>query len=165
MLRMTLTLIAAVAAAPAIATDAVQGEATTFTSPNGVTERCVRIASVPGGTYSNGDLEDEAAFCAIDLYAAAVALCPKTWSTSPGMMVHDITAGPYVNDRAAFERNACKEGKSAQDLAKDDLAKFKVTMNAEGTSGTYSASPPVSYTHLTLPTMSTTWRCRWGAGQ
>ena len=48
------------------------------------------------------------------------------------MMVYDISDGPYAGDRASFERNACKEGKSAKDLAEDDLAKFKVTMNQRG---------------------------------
>lgn len=145
MLRTTLIAIAALAAAPVFATDAVIGEASIFTSPNGVAERCIRIAPIPNGTYAKGDLKDEAEFCAIDLYAANVALCPKTWSTSPGMMIYDISTGPYANNRAEFERNACKEGKSAKDLAEDDLAKFKVTMNAEGTSGTYSASPLLYY--------------------
>ena len=145
MLRTTISLLAVLAAGPASASDAVRGETTTFASPNGVAERCVRIAAIPGGEYSNGDLKAEAEYCAIDLYASGVALCPKTWSTSPGMIVYDISTGPYANDRAAFERNACKEGKSAKDHAEDDLAKFKVTMNAEGTSGTYSASPLLYY--------------------
>ena len=130
---------------PTFASDAVIGMETAWQSPNGVTERCVRISPVPGGAYSNGDLKDEEAFCRIDLYASEVALCPKTWSTSPGMMIYDISGGNYANDRASFERNACAEGKSAKGLAKDSLAKFKVTMNAEGTSGTYSASPLLYY--------------------
>jgi hypothetical protein len=116
-----------------------------FTSPNGITERCVQIEQVPGGVYDSDDLEDETAYCAIDLYANDVALCPKTWSTSPGMMVYDIAEGPYANDRAAFMRNACPEGKAAGDLASDDLAKFKVTMNASGTSGTFSTSSLLYY--------------------
>jgi hypothetical protein len=129
----------------AFASDAVQGTGTSFTSPNGVVERCVRIAPIPGGDYGKDDLDEEAGYCAIDFYAPAVALCPKTWSTSPGMMVYDITSGSYANDRREFERNACKEGKSAKDLAKDDLAKFKVTMNQSGTSGTFSSSPLLYY--------------------
>ena len=146
MTRTRLAALAAIfAAGTACASDAVLGDVTEFTSPNGLTERCVRIAPIPGGDYSEGDLKDEAAFCAIELYSPDVALCPKTWSTSPGTMVYDITAGNYAGDRAAFERNACKEGKSASDLAKGDLAKFKMTMNAEGTSGTYSASPLLYY--------------------
>lgn len=127
------------------ASDAVRGTEVTFTSRNGLTERCVRIAPIPGGAYDKGDLKDEEAYCGIDLYAPDVALCPKTWSTSPGMMVYDISEGAYAGDRARFQRNACPEGKAAKDLARDDLAKFKVTMNAKGTSGTFSASSLLYY--------------------
>jgi hypothetical protein len=140
-----LAAILAAAAAPALASDAVIGETTTFASPNGVTERCVRIAPMPGADYSHGDLKDEAAYCAIDLYAADVAVCPKTWSTSPGMIVYDISEGPYAGDRHGFERTACAEGKAAKDLAADDIAKFKPTVNARGTSGTFSASSLLYY--------------------
>jgi hypothetical protein len=136
-----------VAAGQAAATDQVVGETTTFTSPNGIEETCVRITPMPGGNYSRGDLKDEAEYCAIDFYAPTVALCPKTWSTSPGTMVYDISAGPYANDRAAFERNACHEGASAKRLAAGELAKFKMTMNADGTSGTYAQSS-LAYYHL-----------------
>jgi hypothetical protein len=132
-------------ALPAAASDAVIGEVTTFTSPNGAVERCVRIAPMPGADYSHGDLKDEREYCEINLYAADVALCPKTWSTSPGMIVYDISEGPYANDRRGFERNACPEGKAAKDLAADDIAKFKPTVNAQGTSGTFSASSLLYY--------------------
>ncbi|PYG26265.1 hypothetical protein [Pelagimonas varians] len=131
--------------APAFASDAVKGAETLFSSPNGLTERCVRIISIPGGEYSKHDLTDEAAYCDIDLHAPTVALCPKTWSTSPGTMIYDVRNGPYANNRSEFERNACKEGKSASALAGDTLAKFKITMNQSGTSGTFSASPLLYY--------------------
>ena len=144
---MRLALFFALLATPAFATDQVAGQETAFQSPNGLTERCVRIAPIPDGKYSESDLEDEASYCSIDFYSQTVALCPKTWSTSPGTMIYDISDGPYANDRAAFERNACHEGKSAKDLASDDLAKFKMTMNAKGTSGTYAASS-LAYYHL-----------------
>ena len=145
---MRLTLLTGIAIAlttPLLASDAVIGIETSFRSPNGLTERCVRIAPIPGGEYSNGNLKDEAAFCQIDLYASDVALCPKTWSTSPGMMIYDISGGNYAMDRVGFERNACAEGKSAKNLAKGDLAKFKPTMNASGTSGTFSPSALLYY--------------------
>ncbi|SEA99208.1 hypothetical protein [Rubrimonas cliftonensis] len=145
MTPMLLAAAAALIATPAAASDAVRGAESAFTSPNGVAERCVRIAPMPGADYDKDDLEEAEAFCAIDLYAPTVALCPKTWSTSPGMMVYDLSEGPYAGDRARFERDACKEGKGAKDLAKDDLAKFKPTMNAEGTSGTFSPSPLLYY--------------------
>jgi len=48
-------------------------------------------------------------------------------------------------DRAGSERNACGEGKSAKDLANGDLAKFKPTMNASGTSGTFAPSALLYY--------------------
>ncbi|SLN70567.1 hypothetical protein TRL7639_04174 [Falsiruegeria litorea R37] len=127
------------------ASDEVIGEATLFTSPNGVEEKCVRIAPIPGGFYSKGDAKDEADYCGIDFYDASVALCPKTWSTSPGMMVYDVSEGRYAGNRAEFERNACKEGKSAKSLAADNLAKFKSTMNAKGTSGTFAPSSLLYY--------------------
>jgi hypothetical protein len=60
-------------------------------------------------------------------------------------MIYDISEGSYAGNRTEFERNACKEGKSAEDLAKDALAKFKPTMNAKGTSGTFSPSPLLYY--------------------
>ena len=138
-------LLPTLAASSASASDAVRGEEVLHESPNGVAERCVRIAKIPDGQYSDSDLKRESEYCGIDLYAAGVALCPKTWSTSPGMMIYDITTGAYANDRATFERNACKEGKSAKELAGAVLAKFKVTMNASGTSATYSASPLLYY--------------------
>jgi len=132
-------------AAPVYASDEVMGIQTNFTSPNGLIERCVRITPVPGGTYSDGDLEDEAEYCSIDLYVDAVALCPKTWSTSPGMEVYDISEGNYANNREEFQRNACAEGKSARDLAADVWFKFKPTMNQSGTSGTFSTSSLLYY--------------------
>ena len=127
------------------ATDQVQGEASSFQTPNGSVERCVKIAPIPQGNYSKGDRKTETEYCEIDFYAPDVALCPKTWSTSPGMMVYAVGSGPYANNRAEFERNACKEGKSARNLAEDTLAKYKVTMNQSGTSGTFSASPLMYY--------------------
>ncbi|MFZ7093932.1 hypothetical protein [Primorskyibacter sp. 2E233] len=158
-----LSLVFFLAAAPVAASDAVLGEETIHQSPNGIAERCVRITPVPGGTYDKDDLEQEAAYCAIDLYPSDVAMCPKTWSTSPGTMIYDIADGPYAGDRATFERNACKEGKSAGTLAADTLAKFKPTMNAKGTSGTFSASPLLyyhfsRYFDMTVKVPVTVWR-------
>lgn len=144
-MKHSLALALVLSATQVHASDAIRGSETTFRSPSGVTERCVRIAPVPGGVYDKDDLEEEAAYCAIDLYATNTAMCPKTWSTSPGTMIHDISEGPYAGNRAEFERNACKEGKSAARLAKDTLAKFKPTMNAKGTSGTFSPSPLLYY--------------------
>ncbi|TCO71580.1 hypothetical protein [Rhodovulum euryhalinum] len=146
-MRLTLTAALCLTASAVSASDAVEGTATRFTSPNGVTETCVRIAPMPGAVYSEADLAAEAAFCAIDLYDPAVGLCPKTWSTSPGMILHDLSEGPYAGDRRGFEANACPQGKEAKEASGGELAKFKPTMNARGTSGTFSPSPLLYY-HL-----------------
>ena len=144
-MRNHLALALILAAAPVTASDLVRGVENVHQSPNGLAERCVRIAPVPGGTYDKDDIAQEETYCAIDLYAPNVAMCPKTWSTSPGTMIYEISDGPYAGNRAEFERNACKEGKSANRLASETLAKFKPTMNAKGTSGTFSASPLLYY--------------------
>ncbi len=127
------------------ANDMVVGSERTFTSPSGLTERCVAIAAIPSGVYSEHDLKLEKSYCGVDFYAPDIALCPKTWSTSPGTAVYDISEGPYVGQRAEFERNACKEGKSASSLSKDRILKFKQTMNQKGTSGTFSTSSLLYY--------------------
>ncbi len=145
MIRYTLALAILFATSPVFASDRVTGDAVTFKSPNGTVERCIRITPIPGGNYSDGDRKDEADYCGIDFYASDVALCPKTWSTSPGMMVYDISGGPYAGKRESFMRKACREGKSADGLAKDKLAKYKTTMNAKGTSGTYAPSSLLYY--------------------
>jgi hypothetical protein len=147
MLTRTALLIAFALPTLAFADDSIIGETTAFTSPNGLLEACVRIVPMPGAIYSEADAKAEAAFCAIDLYAATVGLCPKTWSTSPGMVIYDLSDGPYKGNRQGFERNACPEGKEAKAQSAGDLAKFKPTMNARGTSGTFSASPLLYY-HL-----------------
>ncbi|MBO9475866.1 hypothetical protein J7413_20220 [Shimia sp. R10_1] len=127
------------------ANDSVIGSERTFMSPNGLTEKCVAITAIPNGVYSEHDLKLEKSYCTVDLYAPDIALCPKTWSTSPGTAVYDISEGPYVGERAEFERNACKEGKSASSLSKDRILKFKQTMNQKGTSGTFSTSSLMYY--------------------
>ncbi len=132
-------------AAVSWASEKVLGNATEFKSPNGLNERCIEIERIPGGHFHKKDAEQEAAYCGIDFYASTVALCPKTWSTSPGMMVYDVSSGEYENNREGFERKACREGKSASRHAEDVLAKYKTTMNAKGTSGTFAPSSLLYY--------------------
>jgi hypothetical protein len=136
-------LIAAAArrrAHPPLASDAVRRATTFIPAPTASRSAACASRRCPGGRlFDKATSNRKRAYCAIDLYAPDVALCPKTWSTSPGMMVYDISDGPYAGDGRGFETRACKEGKSA-DLAADDLAKFKPTVNAKGTSGTFSAS-------------------------
>lgn len=116
----------------------VASQRTEYRSPLGVTESCVAIAHVPGGKYSDGDEKTEQKLCGIDLYAPNVALCPKTWSTSPGTMVYD-TEGIST---AQYEATKCAGKKGHK-----KIAKFKSTMSTPMTSSTYSTSSLLYY-HL-----------------
>jgi len=115
--------------------------AATFSSPNGLTEECRILAPIPEGKYSKDDLQEEIGLCQIDFYnTTGVALCPKTWSTSPGTMVYDITAsGLSQKDyEAKPECGGNKEGH-------EKFAKYKQTMNQSGTSGTFSPASLLYY--------------------
>lgn len=114
----------------------VAGQRIDYRSPNGVTESCVMLSQIPGGAYSAKDVETEKRFCAIDLYGPRTALCPKTWSTSPGTMVYDTEGLSPAN----YEASRCS-GKNGH----VKLAKFKNTMNAEATSSTFSISSLLYY--------------------
>lgn len=124
----------------------------TFTSPNGVQESCIALAKLPMGAYKNGDVEEEARLCNLDFYNNTVALCPKTWSTSPGTIVSDFSG--LASSSAQAEASLCKAGSPMK-----TAAKFKQTMNQQGTSGTFSGSSILYYhisraldTSVTIPT-------------
>lgn len=143
-------------ARPAIAQ--VRGEMVTYTSPTGVEESCVLATRIPEGDYSEADEEIERAYCSIDFYVSTVALCPKIWSTSPGMIVHDISGGRWADDRAGFEAEVCPKGTHARQQATRELADFKTTMNGPETSATFAPASLLYYhfsryfrTHVYVP--------------
>ena len=138
---MILAMIAPVAGA----TDAVQGDRHTFTSPGGVLESCVALARMPGGNYSDDDRTAEQALCSIDIYDQNVAVCPKLRSTSPGTFVYRIGKGPYAGDQKRFEAEICPRGDIVVEEADGPPAGFKVTMNARNTSGTFSTASLLYY--------------------
>ena len=119
----------------------VSGSVVSFSSPAGLNEKCVIIDHVPGGVYSKKDLEKEQKFCSLNFYNNSVALCPKTWSTSPGTIVNDMTG--LGRSSQEVEARSC-DGKRK---TLKSLAKFKQSMNQEGTSSTFSLSPIIYY-HL-----------------
>ena len=129
----------------AAATDKVAGDRYPFTSPSGVTETCVALDKVPGGVYSKQDATDEQALCGIDIYDRRAAVCPKLRSTSPGTFVYQITRGPYAADQKGFEADVCPRGDVVVKEADGPPANFKVTMNAKGTSGTFSTASLLYY--------------------
>ena len=121
----------------------VAGETTEYVSPNGLTEKCVRIAPPPGAHYSKHDRKEEADFCALDLHR--LALCPKLWSTSAGTIVYDIGDGATAEDIRAWELQHCSQGHHARQAAEHKPAVFKVSVNERDTSATYAPSSWVYY--------------------
>ena len=137
--------VAAWVAAASPAWAQVKGATTTYSSPSGVEERCVAIAPVPGGAYSESDRAEERRLCGIDLWAPTIALCPKTWSTSPGTLVYDVSSGSFANDRARFEREACARGGRAIRDAAGEPARHKQTINTAQSSATFSTASLLYY--------------------
>lgn len=129
----------------ASASDAVEGERRTFTSPNKTVETCVALARMPGGVYSTEDDRAEQALCGIDIYDTNVAICPKLRSTSPGTFVYEIGGGPYADAQKSFESEVCPRGDVVVREADGPPAGFKVTMNAKNTSGTFSTASLLYY--------------------
>lgn len=115
----------------------------TFRSPNGLIEQCIALPKIAGGQYSNGDVKDEELYCQIDFYSQnSVALCPKTWSTSPATMIYDISKS-NLDQRAYEQQRSCGGSKDGH----KSIAKYKQSMNQSKTSGTYSTSSLLYY-HL-----------------
>jgi len=77
----------------------------------------------------------------VNFYSDKIALCPKTWSTSPATMVRDISKSGL--SQRVYEKNHCS-GKTVAKTVKK-VAKFKQTMNQRGTSGTFSTSSLLYY--------------------
>lgn len=111
-----------------------------YLSPNGVTERSMALPRMPGADYSKKDVEQEEKLTTLDFYSPQIALCPKTWSTSPGTMVRDISKTGV--SQAAYE-SQCK-GKAVPAGVKK-TAVFKQSMNEHNTSGTFSPSALLYY--------------------
>lgn len=90
------TALLAVVTLPApVLAGQVRGQETNYSSPGGVTEQCIALVSIPGGKYRPGDRKQEQKYCGIDFYNANTALCPKIWSTSPGTIIYDLSAGNH----------------------------------------------------------------------
>jgi hypothetical protein len=138
MIKRTLTVLALLTPF-AVAAD-MAGQSHPFTSPNGVIEQCVRADKIPGGVFSEKDDKSETDLCSYDIYRQEVAMCPKTWSTSPGTILYS-TEGTNLT-QAQFEARRCTlEGKDQN----TELSQFKNSMNQAGTSGTLSQSSLLYY--------------------
>ncbi|MBX3022077.1 MAG: hypothetical protein KF799_10420 [Bdellovibrionales bacterium] len=120
---------------------AAVAESTNYISTGGLTEECRTLPPIPGGKYSKDDIEDEQRLCRLDFYdTTAVALCAKTWSTSPATMIYDIRESG-LGQREYEAQKSCGTSKESH----ESLAKFKTTMHQSGTSGTFSPSALLYY--------------------
>jgi hypothetical protein len=131
----------------AAASSDVRGEAVTYRSPGGVEERCVMLARLPGGAYRDEDSAQERALCAIDLYDRAHAICPKTFSTSPGASVYMLAGARYDGNPAGFEREMCPRGKGMSRDAYASWVAVKMSVNTRQSSATFANASWIYY-HL-----------------
>ncbi len=123
----------------------VRGDVTAYPSPGGLTEACIAIEHAAGGNYSRNDVAAERALCAIDFYAGDHGLCPKTFSTSPGTLVYDISGGPYAGRAERFESERCSDKHIVRDGVSGEPVSFKMTMNGPQTSATFSPASLLYY--------------------
>ncbi len=93
------------------------------------------------------DVARERAYCAIDFAGGSTAICPKTWSTSPGAVLYDLAGTAWAGRAAEFEVQHCGPGGNARDVASRELTLFKNTLNGRETSGTF-APASLLYYHL-----------------
>jgi hypothetical protein len=100
---------------------------------------------MPGGRYSSEDRKREKEYCSINFYAPDTALCPKIWSTSPGTIIYDNSQSSFAGRVSNFEQTQCRQQKKLERLGVHRLAKLKTTMNAPGTSGTFSTASLLYY--------------------
>lgn len=135
-----LFLAAVVLSAAGLQAAPVSGPVVEFSSPNGLTEQCIRITGLPGAHFSKHDLREEKKYCKLDLYEQA--LCPKLWSTSPGTIIYTVENGIDVRQ---WEKEHCSDRHKSKANALHKPAVFKISVNDRDTSATYAPSSWVYY--------------------
>ena len=129
---------------PALGSPDVRGSVAEFVSPAGARERCIALAHMPEGLYTEADVAREAEFCAIDFHSDSHALCPKVFSTSPGTLVYSLSGGGFSGNRTAFEREACG-GNVNRSSAGSEPISYKMSVNTRESSATFANSSLVYY--------------------
>ena len=135
----------ALAAGGAQASSEVRGDALSFRSPAGISERCVMLARMPDAVYRPADEAQERRLCAIDFHQLDHALCPKLFSTSPGTLVYDLSGGPYAGRPVDFEREVCSTGHVVTSEAVGGAISYKMSVNTRVTSATFANSSLIYY--------------------
>jgi hypothetical protein len=105
---------------------------------------CHRVPPL-ASVVDEADARAEQAFCSIDFSSASVAICPKTWSTSPGALVYDLKGTTWAGRAQDFERETCADGRKSLREAGAELAIFKNSLNGRETSGTFAPSSLLYY--------------------
>lgn len=121
-----------------------KGQVYSFKSPLGQTEQCITLDHIPDGTFSKKDLKKETELCALDFYSPTMALCPKTWGTSPALVLYPNDSG-IASEK--FEAKTCLKGSEPKgtEIPLEKIAKIKFSMNDPTTSATYSRASFLYY--------------------
>jgi len=141
-------LISFLLAAGAIVAAQFQGTATAYGK-----EQCFVLNRFPtdsGAHYHSKDAEKEKALSSIDFNSDQIGLCPKTWSTSPGTIVYDISESQYKQKPAIFEAQYCPKQRALKGKVAgiDKLASYKQSVNGQfkqSTSATFAQASPLYY--------------------
>jgi hypothetical protein len=116
-------------------------------------EQCLvlnRFGADSGAHYRSKDDDQEKALCSISFDAEQIGLCPKTWSTSPGTVVYDISNSQYKDNPAVFEAQYCPKQRALKGKVDgvDRVATYKQSVNGQfnqRTSATFSQASPLYY--------------------
>ena len=134
-------------ASHALASAEVRGASVSHRTPAGAAERCVMLARLPGGVYRDEDDAQESALCAIDVYDRSHAICPKTFSTSPGASIYSLAGARFDSNPAGFEREMCPHGKGMPRDAYASWVAVKLSVNTRQSSATFANASWIYY-HL-----------------
>ncbi len=116
-------------------------------------EQCLvlnRFGADSGAHYRSKDDDKEKELCSIDFSAQDIGLCPKTWSTSPGTVIYDISNSEYKQKAALFEAQYCPKQRALKGKVEgvDKLAVYKQSVNGQfkqSTSATFAQASPLYY--------------------
>ena len=116
-------------------------------------EQCIalnRFSAESGAKYLPKDGGKENELCQAAFDDKAIGLCPKTWSTSPGTIVYDISKSKYNGHPDVFESEYCPKQRTLKGKVDgiEKIASFKQSINAQfqqRTSATYSQASPLYY--------------------
>jgi hypothetical protein len=115
--------------------------------------QCIVLNRFPadsGAKYKSSDADKEQALCGIDFTDKRNGMCPKTWSTSPGTIIYDISKSKYNANPDRFEAEYCPKQRALKGKVDgvERLASYKQSVNGQfkqSTSATYAQASPLYY--------------------